>query len=142
MYLLDTNVVSEFRKITMGRGNLEVARWAATVRSETLYLSSVTILEIDTGILLLERRDAAAADNIRRWLIDYVLPEFAGRIMPFDVEEARQCAILMARQTRPYRDALIGATAIAAGFTLVTRNVRDFEGMPVNLINPWEVAAE
>lgn len=138
MYLLDTNVVSEFRKITIGRGNHDVARWAANLRSETLYLSSVTILEIDTGILLLERRDVAAADNIRRWLIDYVLPEFAGRIMPFDVEEARQCAILMARQTRPYRDALIGATAIAAGFTLVTRNVRDFAGMPVKLFNPWE----
>jgi toxin FitB len=140
MYLLDTNVVSEFRKITMRRGNQNVVRWAESVRSETLYLSSVTILEIDTGILLLERRDEEAAGNIRRWLVDYVLPEFSDRIMPFDVEEARQCAILMARQTRPYRDALIGATAIASGFTLVTRNVRDFEGMPVKLFNPWEMA--
>jgi toxin FitB len=140
MYLLDTNVVSEFRKITMRRGNQNVVRWAESVRSETLYLSSVTILEIDTGILLLERRDEEAAGNIRRWLVDYVLPEFSDRIMPLDVEEARQCAILMARQTRPYRDALIGATAIASGFTLVTRNVRDFEGMPVKLFNPWEMA--
>ena len=137
MYLLDTNVISEFRKISMGRGDRQVAKWATSVEASILYLSSICVLEIDTGIRLLGRKDKDAAGNIRRWLDDYVLVGFSGRIISFDVPAARVCAKLMAERTRPYRDALIAATAIECGMTLVTRNTKDFDDMGLSILNPW-----
>lgn len=139
MYILDTNVLSEFRRLTLGRGNKAVGQWAGTVSPASMYLSSITIFEVDLGIQSLALRDAAGAANIRQWLNSYVLKEFANRILPFDVNEARVCAGFSAGRTRPFRDMLIAATASHAGFSLVTRNTKDFEGLPVPLLNPFEI---
>ncbi|MCD2174199.1 type II toxin-antitoxin system VapC family toxin [Rhizobium sp. C4] len=140
MYLLDTNVISEFRRLTLRRGNKSVQAWAETVSSRSLYLSSITIFEIEVGIHSLEAKDPAGAENIRQWLQNHVLKEFGARILPFDVDEARVCARLTSGRTRPFRDMQIAATALHAGFSLVTRNIKDFEGLPVPLLNPFEVA--
>lgn len=140
MYLLDTNVISEFRRLTLGRGSKSVKAWAESVSSRSLYLSSITIFEIEVGIQSLDAKDPAGAANIRHWLQDHVLKEFGPRILPFDVGEARLCARFSGGRTRPFRDMQIAATALQAGFSLVTRNIKDFEGLPVALLNPFDVS--
>lgn len=140
MYLLDTNVLSEFRRLTLRRGSKSVQAWAESVSSKSLYLSSITIFEIEVGIQSLGARDPTGAENIRQWLQNHVLREFGPRILPFDVEEALVCARLSADRTRPFRDMQIAATAMHAGFSLVTRNIKDFEGLPVPLLNPFDIS--
>ncbi|MGR6430096.1 PIN domain-containing protein [Rhizobium sp. PAMB 3182] len=142
MYLLDTNIVSELRKFRSGRADKSVVAWIGGRDPRQSFISAITLLELEYGALLMERRDARQGEGLRRWLEETVVSVFNARILPVDEQVARICAGLHIPDRKPERDALIGATAIAAGFTLVTRNVRDFEGMPLNLINPWEVAAE
>jgi toxin FitB len=136
MFLLDTNVVSELRRPQSTDPN--VAAWADSVASDDLYVSSVTILELDTGLLLLERRDPAQSRPIRQWIEERVLPAFAQRILPVDTAVARRCAQLHVPNPRPYRDSLIAATAFVHRLTVVTRNRADFEPMAVPVFNPWE----
>jgi len=136
MYVLDTNVVSELRKA--GRANSNVLAWANNVATGTLYISSITILELELGILSLERRDQPQASILRSWMQSHVLPAFDRRVLPVDTAVALQCAQLHVPNRRAKRDALIAATAIIHGMTVVTRNVGDFEGTGVLLINPWE----
>jgi hypothetical protein len=102
-----------------------------------LYLSVVSVQELEVGILLVERRDAAQGAILRTWLDDYVLPAFAGRILPVDVEVARRSAGLHVPDPKPVRDSLIAATALVHGMTVVTRNVDDFAPSGVLLLNPW-----
>jgi hypothetical protein len=135
MYLLDTNVVSELRKA--GRADANVVAWASKVATGTLYISAVTLLEIELGILSLERRDQPQASILRVWMQSHVLPAFEGRVLPVDTPVALQCAQLHVPNRRAERDALIAATAIVHGMTVVTRNVNDFEGTGALLINPW-----
>ena len=135
MYLLDTNVVSELRKA--GRADSNVVAWASKVATGTLYISAVTSLEIELGILSLERRDQPQASILRVWMQSHVLPAFEGRVLPVDTAVALQCAQLHVPNRRAERDALMAATAIAHGMTVVTRNVSDFEGTGAVLINPW-----
>jgi len=140
MYLLDTNVVSELRKPSKGRrGGIDrnVALWAAGVAVKALYISSITILEIETGILLAERKDRAKGDILRGWLEAHVLTAFAGRILPVDLAVARKCAGLHVPDRMEDRDALIAATALVHGMTIVTRNIGDFDRSGAPLINPW-----
>ena len=140
MYLLDTNVVSELRKPRKGRrGAIDrnVSSWAFGVAVNALYLSSITILEIETGILLAERKDRAKGAILRTWLEAHVLTAFAGRILPVDLAVARKCAALHVPDRMEDRDSLIAATALVHGMTLVTRNVDDFEPTGVSVINPW-----
>ncbi len=141
MYLVDTNVISEFRRLTLGRGSKAVKAWAESVSPRSLYLSSITIYEIEIGIESLVAKDPAGAANIRHWLKTYVLNEFGTRILSFGVEEAQACARISAGRTRPFRDMLIAATALQAGFSLVTRNMKDFEGLSVPLLNPFDFAS-
>ena len=141
MYLLDTNVVSELRKVPTGRADPAVVRWATSVLTPQLYLSVVTVQELELGVLLKERRDAMQGAHLRAWLEGQVLPTFAGRILPVSVDIARQCAALSAAQTRPYADSLIAATALVHSLSVVTRNTTDFAGMGVTLINPWDTPA-
>ena len=137
MYLLDTNVVSELRKIGAGKGDRSVSRWSHSLDVAELFLSVVTIEEIEVGVLRIERQDPAQGKMFRTWLDEQVLPAFQNRILPVDLQVARMCASLHVPDPRPIRDAMIGATALAHGLTLATRNVGDFEPMGVELVNPW-----
>lgn len=138
MYLLDTNVISELRKVGRGTANPAVVRWSATQPATALYLSVISILELEAGILLIQRRDAAQASILRAFFDGHVMTAFHGRILSVDVEIAKKCAALHVPDRRPDADALIAATALHHNFTLVTRNIRDFVGTGVQLLNPWE----
>ncbi|MCY3687409.1 MAG: type II toxin-antitoxin system VapC family toxin [Gammaproteobacteria bacterium] len=137
MFLLDTNVVSELRKIGAGKGDRSVSRWSRSLDVAELFLSVVTIEEIEVGVLRIERQDPAQGKMFRTWLDEQVLPAFENRILPVDLQVARMCASLHVPDPRPIRDTMIGATALAHGLTLATRNVGDFEPMGVELVNPW-----
>ena len=138
MFILDTNVVSELRKIRLGRADAHVAQWADSVESVDLFLSSITVQELEIGVLLAERRDPAQGAVFRAWLDHHVLPAFAGRILPVDTAVAQRSAKLHVPDLRPVRDCLIAATALVHGMTVVTRNVADFEPCGVPLLNPWD----
>lgn len=135
MYLLDTNVVSELRKAA--RADASVRAWAENTAAGSSWLSTITALELEIGVLRMERRDVAQGAQLRRWLEDWVLTRFKERMLDVDVTVAREGARLRVPDPRPERDALIGATALTHGLTLVTRNVGDFEPMGVALLNPW-----
>lgn len=137
MYLLDTNVISELRKAKAGKADRNVVAWAADVPPSTLFLSAITILELESGVLLVERRDPAQGAVLKAWVDGHVLPAFAGRILPVDTAVAKRCARLHVPDPRADRDALIAATALTHGMTVVTRNVVDFEPTGVQLLNPW-----
>jgi len=138
MFLLDTNVVSELRKVRLGKADENVAEWADSVATPDLYLSVVTIQELEIGVLLAERRDAAKGAIFRIWLNKHVLPAFAGRILPVDLAVALQSANLHVPDPHPLRDGLIAATALVHGMVVVTRNVDDFKGTGVRILNPWD----
>lgn len=138
MLLLDTNVVSELRKIRSGKADENVSRWADTLVTSELFLSTITVQELDVGVLLAERRDPHQGRILREWLETLVLPAFEGRILTVDMAVARRAAKLHVPDPQPINDALIAATALAHGMTLATRNIRDFNGMGVQLLNPWD----
>ena len=137
MYLLDTNVVSELRKSPSGKADLNVVQWASTANPETLYISVITVLELEMGILSMERRDPHQGDLLRKWLEEQVLPTFEGRILPIDIDIARKCAELHVPDKRAERDAMIAATAVIHRMKMVTRNVADFDQAGIEVINPW-----
>lgn len=138
MFLLDTNVVSELRKVRLGNANEHVARWADSVDAADLFLSVITIQELEIGILLAERRDPAQGAVFRAWLNNHVLPAFSGRVLAVDTAVAQRSARLHVPDPRPVRDGLIAGTALVHGMTVVTRNVADFEPTGVPILNPWE----
>ena len=138
MYLLDTNVVSELRKADAGRADANVVAWQAKVALETCYLSAISVLELEIGVLRKARQDARQGALVRTWLGSRVLPEFAGRILPIDEAVALRCAQLHVPHPRSERDALIAATAQVHGLTVVTRNTADFVAAGVALLDPWQ----
>ena len=142
MYLLDTNVVSELRKAKSGRADPNVVAWAQPIPVGSLFLSTITVLELELGVLLIERRDAAQGKVLRTWLDQSVLPAFEGRILPVDVEVARRCARMHVPDRRSERDALIAATALVHGMTVVTRNIPDFSGVDLTLLDPWQTGTK
>ena len=135
MYILDTNVVSELRKAKKADQN--VTKWAQPLPSATLYISVISLLELEIGILLMERRDKEQGAILRVWMNRHVLPTFSGRILAIDTTVAQRCGALHVPNPRSDRDALIAATALVHGLTVATRNVADFEGMGVDVLNPW-----
>ena len=137
MFVLDTNVVSELRKVRSGKAAAQVVAWADSVDANLMYVSAVTVLELETGILQMERRDPAQGAMLRAWMDRQVLPEFAGRVLPIDTAVAQRCARLHVPDTRAERDALIAATALVHSMTVVTRNAADFAPTGVPLVNPW-----
>lgn len=141
MYLLDTNVVAELRKAKAGKADKGVANWAESVAPASLFLSTITVLEMELGVLLIERRDPAQGAILRSWMDGHVLPAFADRILPIDIAVARRCAQLHVPDPKSERDAFIAATALVHGMTVVTRNVVDFASTGVPTLNPWEYAA-
>ena len=138
MYLLDTNVVSELRKAKSGKAAKRVVAWARGVPAGQLYLSAISVLELEIGVLSIERRDPAQGELLRVWLDTQVLPAFTDRIIPIDAAVAKRCAKLHVPDPRSERDALIAASALVHGLQVVTRNVADFVAMDVAIVNPWE----
>lgn len=134
-YLVDTKVWSELRN--RGRCDPHVRSWAEKVREAELYLSVITVFELERGVLRMERRDATQGARLRAWLEQHVLQPFAARILPVDAAVARQAAKLHIPDPRPEGDSLIAATALSHGLTVVTRNTTDFAPMGVLLLNPW-----
>jgi len=135
MYLLDTNVVSELRRAD--RADTRVRAWADSAPAGAVFLSAISILELELGVLLSERKDPTQGRLLRRWLEDQVLTRFEGRILPVELEVARQCAHLHVPDPRSSRDAMIAATALVHAMTVVTRNVSDFAPTGVPVLNPW-----
>lgn len=134
-YLIDTNVWSELRN--RGRADSNVRTWAESANVAELYLSVVTVFELERGVLLIERRDPQQGSRLRVWLEQQVLEPFERQTLPIDTVIARRCAALHIPDPRPEREALIAATALRHGLTVVTRNVGDFEPMGVAVLNPW-----
>jgi hypothetical protein len=140
MFLLDTNVISELRKVGDGKADTNVVAWISNVDATSLYLSAVTLMELELGILRLERRDTTQGTRLRAWMNNHILPEFSDRILPVDAPVALRCARLHVPDPGSDRDSLIAATALVHGMTVVTRNVADFALTRVAIINPWETA--
>jgi toxin FitB len=137
MLLLDTNVVTELRKVRLGNADRNVAKWSETLDTADLFISAVTIHELEIGVLLAERRDPPRGTVFRQWLERQVISAFEGRILPVDVAVARRAAQLHVPDPQPVNDAFIAATALVHGMTVATRNVTDFTATGVRLLNPW-----
>ena len=137
MFVLDTNVVSELRKLGDGRADARVTAWIAGQDAASLYISALTLMELEIGVLRIERRDARQGRRLRRWIDRHVLPEFRERTLPVDSAVALKCAKLHVPDPRAERDALIAASAMVHGMTVVTGNLADFEATGVALIDPW-----
>jgi toxin FitB len=136
MFLLDTNVLSELRR--RDRTHPAVAAWADSVHPADLFLSAITVLEIEAGTVMLLRRDKAQGAILRAWIDNKVLPTFETRILPVDTAVALRCARLHVSDPQSERDALIAATALVHGLKVVTRNTMDFAQMGVDLLDPWD----
>jgi toxin FitB len=141
LYLLDTNVVSELRKVRLGKADRHVAKWADSLDAADLFISVITVQELEIGVLLAERRDPAQGAVLRAWLSAHVMPAFNDRILTVDIAVAQRSASLHVPDPRPVRDGLIAATALVHGMTVVTRNVADFEPTGVAVLNPWGQAS-
>ena len=136
MFVLDTNVVSELRRPEKAHPN--VVAWASATPLAHIFLSAITVLEIELGALLMERKDRAHAKHLRAWIDNQVMPRFAGRILAVDTAVAQRCARLHVPDPRAERDSLIAATALVHGMKVVTRNVTDFTPSGVQILNPWD----
>jgi toxin FitB len=137
MFLLDTNVVSELRKVRIGKADQGVAKWEKTTDTDFLFLSAITVMELELGTIMMERRDPSQGAMLRSWLESQVLTAFHDRILIVDWVIARRCAMLHVPNPRPFRDSLIAATALIHGMTVVTRDVSRFAGAGVPILNPW-----
>ena len=139
MFVLDTNVVSELRKVRAGKADPGVSEWASGVPWGQMFLSSITIQELEHGVLLADRVDPSKGRLLRRWLDGSVMSVFDQRVLAVDATVARRAAALHVPDPAPFRDALIGATALVRQMTMVTRNVEDFSRFDgLEIIDPWQ----
>jgi len=138
MFVLDTNVLSELRP-GKPHQSPKLRAWASTIPESRFYLSAITALEQEQGILRLERRVPTQGNALRAWF-DAVRVAFGGRILPFTAEAALLCAAMHAPDPKDYRGSMIAATALAHGFALVTRSTALFSSTGVSLSNPWDTA--
>jgi predicted nucleic acid-binding protein len=138
MFLLDTNVISELRKAKVGRADRNVLAWASRIPAASLFLSVIVLQELEIGVLRAERRDTIKGAILRAWLHNQVIPEFAHRTLPVDTEVVLRSAAFHVPDPAPVRDALIAATGLVHGMTVVTRNISDFAPTRVTVVNPWD----
>ena len=141
MYLLDTNVISELRKVGDGKADAAVVAWVSKIDAGETFISALTLMELEIGILHVERRDSDQGARLRIWFETQVCPEFEDRTLSVDAAIARRCAQLHVPDPKSDRDALIAATALEHGLKIVTRNLADFAATGVSLINPWQSSA-
>ena len=134
MFLLDTDVLSALRR---RERNPEIARWVGTQRTTDLYLSVVTVGEIERGIMRQQRRDTGFVRELAIWL-DRLLDWYGERVLPVDTATARRWGRLSATLGQDSADLLIAATALEHGLTVVTRNVRHFEPTGVPVVGSFE----
>lgn len=140
MYLLDTNVISEFRKIKKNQANQGVVNWLKTTQPHQLYTSIIVMIELERWQLLKMRKDPIQAQNLKIWYENVVKPSFSGRVLMVDWSILSCCAALHVPNPKPEHDALIAATAIAHDLILITRNVQDFQEIAnIKLLNPFTV---
>lgn len=137
MLLLDTNVVSELRRIGTGRADANFQKWADDVDLAHCFISVITVMEVERGVISKEAKDEAQGRVLRAWFEQKVLGEFSGRILAVELSDARICASMHTPHIRPENDTVLAATAKRAGLTVVTRNVKDFSALDVPYINPW-----
>jgi predicted nucleic acid-binding protein len=146
MYLLDTPVISELRKARTGGCDAGVMRWASGIARQNLYMSAISLLELENGVAKVERRDKTLAAPLRLWLDEQVMTAFDGRILPVDVAIVKKRAGLAQTESKPEakneRDALLAATAQVHGLVLVTRNTSAFKASRIKLFNPWGYTPE
>ncbi len=136
MFVLDTNVLSELRR--PGRADPNVVKWSAGIPVAQFFISAISLLEIERGALQVARKDPAQGSILRAWIDGQLLARFENRVLAVDSAVALRCARLHIPDPRSERDALIAATALVHGMTIVTRNVADFEATGVGLLNPWD----
>lgn len=141
MFLLDTNVVSELRKVKSGKADKNVQAWSFKIDPQLLYVSSITIHEIELGVRMAERSDKAKGCVLRKWMQEHVLPAFDGRVLAVDKQVALVSAGYHVPNPKPFRDTLIAATALVHGMTVITRNTSDFCLEGVKVLNPWNCSA-
>ncbi len=141
MYLLDTAVIAELGRAKAGKANPQVARWAAGVASQNLFISALSLLELAGGAAQAERKDRTSAAALRAWAEETVPKAFDGRILAVDAAVARKRATLPFQDLRTDRDAVLAATALAHGLTLVTRTPAAYRFARLKLLDPWSHAA-
>jgi len=137
-YLLDTNFLSELRRPRRMAPNVQ--HWLGTIDLRGTYISALSVFELEYGAVRAERKGLSHAPLLREWIDTQILPDFEGRILPFDETVALRYARLQAGDLRPYADVMIAATALVHSLTVVTRNIDDFRPHGVALLNPWEAA--
>ena len=139
MYLLDTNIVSEIRKIRRNKADENVVAWLSNVSKESFYTNAVVVMEIERGILRMSRKDQQQAASLKDWYQTVVKSMFHERILPIDEVTANICATLHIPDLAPENDAWIASSAIQYDLTLVTRNTKDFQHPNLRVLNPFEV---
>lgn len=141
MYLLDTNIFRELRLLPKGKANPNVTAWAPTIKTEQFFTSVIVAMEIERGVLGMMYKDPAQGVMLRQWFEHTFKPSMNGRILGVDDTTAAICATLHVPNKSPENDAWIAATAIQHRFTLVTRNIADFQHTGVALLNPFDFQA-
>ena len=135
---LDTNTVSEIRLVSSGRANTHFAKWIQQIDSRLCWTSVVVLMELERGIMRMERKDPTQGRYLRAWFNTTVRPLFENRILKIDRTTAQICAKLHVPNQRPESDAWIAASCIQHNLPLVTRNIADFQNLNIELINPFE----
>lgn len=139
MYLLDTNVISEIRRLKHGKCHPSVAQWVSKTSEALMRTSVIVMMELERGVLALERKNPEQGKVLRTWLENQVKPSFLGKVLPIDEKTAEICAKLHIPAHAPENDAWIASSALQHKLILVTRNVADFKQMGVKLFNPFDL---